>query len=208
MGLFASDACISICWDVSRARRSSACSWTAHNAHSVDARATGAAHTPAALCRSPHTVRPRNLRRVPWRAQRDLHARMRRPDTHARAHVLPRSPDELSSCKWAAAVYPSALRAIRCCAAHPARPPLRRTPFERSPRDLHDGMPRVATRPRARWRASSVDRATMCADTCCLALQCPRRHGLVPALPGPCPRTAHACALRAHARTAVPRIAS
>jgi hypothetical protein len=112
---------------------------------------------------------------------------MRRPDTHARAHVLPRSPDELSSCKWAAAVYPSALRAIRCCASHPARPPLRRTPFERSPRDLHEGMPRVATRPRARWRASSVDRATMCADTCCLALQCPRRHGL-PALPGPCPR--------------------
>ena len=87
-----------------RARRSSAWSWTAHNAHSVDARATGAAHTPAALCRSPHTVRPRNLRRVPWRAQRDLHDRMRRPDTHARAHVLPRSPDELSSCKWAAAV--------------------------------------------------------------------------------------------------------
>ena len=94
------------------------------------------------------------------------------------------------------------------CLSHPAHPPLRRTPIERSPRDLHESMPRVATRPRARWRASSVDRATMCADTCCLALQCPRRHGRVPALPGPCPRTAHACALRAHARTAVPRIAS
>ena len=137
MGLFASDACISICWDVSRARRSSACSWTAHNAHSVDARATGAAHTPAALCRSPHTARPSDLRTVPWAAERELLGHVRRPDARARIHVPARAPDQYYDGIQATGLGCWHPCATLSCMSHPAHPPCCCTAPESLPQSSH-----------------------------------------------------------------------